>query len=204
MRSSLPLGAYQPGRSLLHRWPAGPKLIGLFVIGVTVVSLRGWWPPLVALGIAVIVAASARLPWRTVWSGLRPLLLLIAVLGAFQLWQQGWPTAVETVATLVTLIIGSIVLTATTPVDLLLDAIVKGISPIRPLGVNPEKVALAFSLMIRAIPEIFVLFTQTREAAKARGLERSPRAVLVPLAIRTVAHAHATGEALHARGLGDD
>ena len=44
----------------------------------------------------------------------------------------------------------------------------------------------------------------TRDAARARGLERNPRAYLTPLVIRVVAHARATGDALHARGIGDD
>ena len=39
-------------------------------------------------------------------------------------------------------------------------------------------------------------FGETRAAAKARGLERSPRALLVPFALRTVSHAQLTGEAL--------
>ena len=40
-------------------------------------------------------------------------------------------------------------------------------------------------------------------AARARGLERSPRALVVPIALRTVARAQTTGEALHARGILD-
>ena len=45
---------------------------------------------------------------------------------------------------------------------------------------------------------------ESRDAARARGLERSPRAVVVPAAVRMVGHARATGEALAARGLGED
>ena len=41
---------------------------------------------------------------------------------------------------------------------------------------------------------------ETRDAARARGLERNPRAVLIPAAVRMVAHARATGDALAARG----
>ena len=57
--------------------------------------------------------------------------------------------------------------------------------------------------MIRAVPTTLDLARQTRDAARARGLERDPRARLVPLVIRSVAHARATGEALDARGVGD-
>jgi biotin transport system permease protein len=58
--------------------------------------------------------------------------------------------------------------------------------------------------MLTALPAIFEIAHETREAAKARGLERSPRASLSPMAIRVVAHAYDTGAALHARGIGDD
>ena len=57
--------------------------------------------------------------------------------------------------------------------------------------------------MIRAVPLTLDLATETREAARARGLERDPRARLVPLVVRSVAHARATGEALDARGIAD-
>ena len=41
-------------------------------------------------------------------------------------------------------------------------------------------------------------------AARARGLDRNLRAYATPLVLRMVAHARHTGEALQARGLGDD
>ena len=204
MRGSLPLGTYRPGTTVWHRIPAGPKLGLVVLTSVVVVALRGPWPAVGALGVALLVSAWARVPVTAVWRGLRPLLVFVAVLGAFQWWQRGWPVAVEIVATTVALVVVATTFTATTPTDRMLDAIVRGLQPFRRFGVSPEKVALAFSLMITAIPAIFEIFRETREAAKARGLERSPRANLSPMAIRTVAHAYDTGAALHARGIGDD
>ena len=204
MRGSLPLGTYRPGTTVWHRIPAGPKLGLVVLTSIVVVALSGPWPPTAALVVALAVSAWARVPPGAVWRGLRPLLLVVAVLGAFQWWQRGWPVAVEIVATTVALVVVATTFTATTPTDRMLDAIVRGLQPFRRFGVSPEKVALAFSLMITAIPAIFEIFRETREAAKARGLERSPRANLSPLVIRTVAHAYDTGAALHARGIGDD
>ncbi len=85
-----------------------------------------------------------------------------------------------------------------------MDAVGRGLRPLRPLGVDPQAGALAFSLMLRAIPSTILLAEESRHAALARGLERSPRALLVPFVIRTVARARDTGDALHARGIGDD
>jgi biotin transport system permease protein len=44
---------------------------------------------------------------------------------------------------------------------------------------------------------------ESRDAARARGLDRDPRALVIPAAVRMVGHARATGDALAARGLGD-
>jgi len=204
MRRTFPLGVFHPGTSLLHRIPAGPKLGLLFAYGVVALVLRGPWTALGTLAFSLLLAAWARIPPRTLLRGLRPIVLIAVFIGAFQVWQRGWPAAVEVVATIVALVVAATVFTATTPIDEMLDAITRGLRPFRRLGVNPDKVALAFSLMLRAIPDVLALAHETRDAARARGLERNPRALLVPMALRTVAHAQATGDALTARGIGDD
>lgn len=203
MRRSLPLGSYRPGTTIWHRIEAGPKLGLVVLVSIVVVALRGPWPSAAALAVALGIAFWAQLPLSVVWRGLRPFVLVVAILGAFQWWQRGWPVAVEVVTTTIALVVVATTFTATTPTDRLLDAIVRGLGPFTRLGVRPEKVALAFSLMITAIPAIFEIAHETRDAAKARGLERSLRANLSPMAIRTVAHAYDTGAALQARGIGD-
>jgi biotin transport system permease protein len=184
--------------------PVGPKLTALLVTSIVVVVLRGPWPACVALVLALGIAAWAGVPARTIALGVRPLLMVLAILASFQWWQLGWPTAVEVVATTLALVIAATTFTATTPMDALLDTIVRGLGPFRRLGVDPDKVALAFSLMITSIPAVFTIFGDTRDAARARGLDRSPRATLSPMAIRVVAHAQAVGDALTARGIGDE
>lgn len=202
--TSLLLGSYRPGTSLPHRLGAGTKLAAVFVIGAIVMVVRG---PSSALGF--LVAAVLLVVWvgagmRTTLKALRGILVIALALGVWQVWQHGWARAIESVADLVALVLVATVLTVTTPIDEMLDAIVRGLRPFRRVGVNPEAVALAFSLMLRSVPLTIDLANQSRDAARARGLERSPRARLTPVAIRVVAHAQATGDALHARGIGDD
>ena len=197
------LGIYQPGDTWLHRRPAGVKVLGLLVASMIVMGVGG--PPTVAgeLVLALGVAASARMAWRPFLEMLRRLAVVIVLLAAYLLWQQGWGRAVESVGDLVTLVLLATVLTATTPVDEMLDTITGALRPLRRFGVDPDSVALAFSLMIRGIPTTIQLAEETRDAAVARGLEHDPRARLTPLVLRVVAHARATGDALHARGVHD-
>lgn len=201
---SLLLGTHRPGTTWLHRLPAGAKLLGLVLLGLVVVLVRGPVSAVVALGVAVGLGAYAGLTAREGLRTLRGLLLVAVLLGGFQVWNNGWARAVESVGDLLALVVLATVLTLTTPVDEVLDALVRALRPLRRLGVDPDRVALTISLALRAIPTTVAIAEETRDAALARGLERSPRARLVPLVVRVVSHARATGDALHARGVGDD
>lgn len=198
------LGLHQPGDTWLHRRPAGHKLVGFLVVGVVVVAVHGWWSALLFLAAALALVAWSRMGVRTLLVTLRRLLVVAVLLAAYSTWQQGWQHAVEVVGDLLALVLAATVLTVTTPIDEVLDAVTAGLRPLRRIGIDPERVGLTFALMIRAIPTTIDLADETRDAARARGLERDVRARLVPFVIRVVAHARDTGAALHARGIGDD
>lgn len=204
MSIASPLGAYIPGAGPLHRLRPGAKLLGLFVFATTVVVLRGTLPTAIALGVAILLAVLAGLRGRDFWRVLRGFALVAVPLFAFQAWQQGWERGFEVVGDLFALILAASAVTASTAVDDMLDTVAWALQPLRPLGVHPERVAFAFSLVIRAVPSILEIARETQAAARARGLERSARARLVPMVLRSVAQAQLTGEALTARGIGDE
>lgn len=196
------LGLHRPGDTLLHRAPAGVKLVGLVGASLVVMTVRGPWT-----GTGFLVGALGAVAWagagRQTLGSMRLLLLMAAVLAAYTSWQRGWERGVEVGSDLLALVLLATVVTLTTPLDVLLDAVTRGLGPLRRVGLDPDRVGLAVALMLRAVPTTIDLAHETRDAARARGLERDPRARLTPLVIRTVAHARATGEALHARGVGD-
>lgn len=197
------LGAHVPGRTWLHRLPAGAKLLGLLLVSIVVVVVRGPHVAVAGLAVAALVLLSTGAPLRATARGLRIVALMALLLGLFQLWYAGWPRAVEVVADLIALVLLATAVTVSTPVDAILDAVVRALRPLRRVGVDPEAVGLAISLMLRAIPHTMGIAEETRDAALSRGLERDPRARLVPFVLRVVAHARATGDALHARGIAD-
>ena len=198
-----PLGLYCAGATPVHRAPVGAKLAALTLLGVAVVVLRGPTSALALLAVAVAVACVARLPARATLAGLTPVLVGVAGLAAFQWWQQGPAVAIEVSADLLTLVVAAGVVTATTPADRMLDALERTARPLRHVGLRPEILALSVALMLRTVPALVQTAAEVRDAARARGLERDARALLVPTAVRTVARARTTGEALAARGLTD-
>lgn len=196
------LGAHRPAAGT-PRVPVGVRLVALAVLGVAVVVLRGPVSALVLLALVAGLAAAVRLPLRRTVRGLLPVLVTGVLAGAYQWWARGAGPAVEVVADLLTLVLAAAVVTATTPADRLLDALAAAARPLRRVGVPPDLVALAVTLVLRAVPEVARTVAEVRDAARARGLERDPRVWLTPAVLRVVGRARDLGEALAARGIAD-
>jgi biotin transport system permease protein len=204
MSSTVLVGVYQPGHSLLHRLPVGAKVLGLGALSLSIVLVRSMPASWCFLAMALALALVARVRLRTLARATRSILALAVFIAALQWWWYGRDKAIETLVDLVALALAAIVVSATTPVNAMLDALIRWISPLRRVGVAPERVALTFSLAVQSLPGTVALALETRDAARARGLGRHPRAYLTPFVVRVVARAHETGDALHARGIGDD
>ena len=194
---------YQPGTSLLHRSGAGRKLLGLFVFSSLLVAFQS--PAVVLVGCILVATlyAVAGFGVRTLAGQVWPLRWFVLFLVPFQLWTGGWRAVVVVVGTLVVAVVGAALITLTTRVTDLLDVITRLLEPARPIGVDPERVALLLALTIRAVPVIAATLQEARDARRARGLERSTRALVTPVVVRTIRHADRVGDALAARGIDD-
>lgn len=201
---SMTVGVYRPGRTLLHRLPVGVKLIGLAIGSIAIVLVRGPLSAVIFLALAVVLALVGRLELGVVARALRGVLIAAVIVAAFQWWLFSLDRAVESLLDLISLGLLALTLTVTTAVTAMLDAVVRWLTPLRRVGLDPERVALTIGLAVQSLPGTLALAVETRDAARARGLERSPRAYLTPFVIRVVARAHETGDALKARGIGDD
>lgn len=203
MSSPFLVGVHQPGHSWVHRCPAGTKLLLLATFSLAVVLTRSAPAAPVFLTVALLPAAVAGVRLGTLLRATRAVLVLALLASALQWWVDGPAKAAETLVDLVALALAAITVSATTPVNDVLDTVVRALGPFQRLGVDPERVALAFSLAVGALPGTVALALETRDAARARGLGRHPRAYLTPFVVRVVARAHEQGDALAARGLGD-
>lgn len=198
------LGLYRPGTSVLHRTPAGPKLLALVVLGATSVFLTAWWLVLAVLALVLVGYAVAGIGPRTIVQQVRPLLWLLLFTAAYHLWAATWQRAVVVTFTIVLLVLAAALVTLTTPTSRLIDAVVRVLGPFRRFGVDPDRVGLMLTLGIRCVPLVADLAAQVREAQLARGTGTSWKAFAVPLIVRALRDADAMGEALVARGVDDD
>ena len=197
------IGLYLPGGSVLHRAPAGAKLVALVLAGAASVLLDDVWQVVVALGVVTVGYGVAGIPLRTAVAQLRPLVWVAGVAAVFHVLVNGWERAVVVLGVIALLVLLAALVTLTTRTTDLVDALVTGCRPLRRVGVDPERVGLLLALGIRCVPVVVGLAEQVREAQRARGLGASPRAFVVPLIVRSLRHADALGEALVARGVED-
>jgi len=188
----------------LHRIDAGPKLLVLALVSV----LLGWtsrWPLLfaaftiiTALYVFTIPAFAARLKLY------RPLLPMLAIIAALQVYAAGWETALATVLRLVAMIALADLVTATTPMLAMMDALRPVFRPLSVVGLDEKRLSLAVALMLRFIPVIMSEWARREEAWRARTGRRPPLRLVGPFLGDVLRLADHVSEALVARGFEAD
>ncbi|MEV0946355.1 energy-coupling factor transporter transmembrane protein EcfT [Rhodococcus sp. NPDC049939] len=198
------LGLYHPGDTVVHRLPAGPKVVALVagIVGVTVLVREPWQLVPAALLVAGTYAI-ARIPIRAAAAQLRPVVWVLIVIGTFQVVFSGWVQATVVCGVLLLSIAAAALLSLTTRVTDMLDAITAAMRPLRRIGVDPDRVALVLAMTIRCIPLMSGIVQRVEDARKSRGLGFSLRALAVPVIVSTLMTADSMGEALAARGVDD-
>ena len=195
---------YVAGDSAIHRCPPGAKILALIVAGTLLFAL-----PRVELAVAALVVTGllyrlAGIPARFVLAQLRPLAWMLAVLVLVQLALDGWLAGLLVAARLAALVLLAGLVTLTTRSSDLIEALQRGLSWLKPLGVDPAKVGLAIALTLRFIPVLAAVTAEVREAQRARGLERSIVALTVPVVVRMLKMSDDIAAAIDARSYDPD
>lgn len=201
-------GLYVPGTTVVHRAPAGSKLLVLTAVGTLVFAV-----PTAAvaagalLAVLVVGVGLAQLPPDVLGRQARLLVWwLLALVIAHALVgdaQAGVTAAVRLLA----LVLAAAVVTSTTRVTELVAVVERVCWPLRLFGVRTGRIGLVVAMALRFIPVLADRAGRIREAMAARGGSvRGVRGVVtlaVPLLVSVLRMAHAVGEALDARGADD-
>lgn len=194
-------GTYLPGHSVIHRLPAGVKLLALAAVGITAAAVPR--PEVLAAAgvvtfaaflLAGLVGHLARQLARLAW-------LILAVAAGQLLFALPVPLVVANTARMTIVIVLASLVTVTTPASQVLAALERGLQPLRRFGVDPPRVALTLSLTLRTVPVLARQAAGIRDAQWARSGRYSVTAFVVPLLVAALRQADRLADALAARGL---
>ncbi|GAA2044396.1 energy-coupling factor transporter transmembrane protein EcfT [Yaniella flava] len=195
------LSLYYPTGSLLHRAPTWLKL-AILALG----SIALFWVPdtfwsALIVAIPLLGYLLARLPLRILGTDLFRMSWLLIFLLITQLIFNEPAVATTVMARLTTIILAAQLFTRTTKIQHLITTVEGLARPLKPLGVNPYKVALAVALMLSALGQIVGFIRQVRDAQRARGVKLAPWSWVVPVLVLSLKHADDVADALVVRGL---
>jgi biotin transport system permease protein len=200
------ISLYRDGMSVVHRAPAGAKLLALAALSLAVSLLpREPLPVALALlgGSALLVVglyAAAGLAGRVLLRQLWTTRWIVVLMVATQLLFLTPAAAAVNTSRVVVIVVLAGLLTLTTRSEDLLDALQRALRPLAGIGVDPRRVGLTLSLAIAMVPVVGAIAARVREAQRARGVRLGWRAV-VPMLVLALRHADDVADALTARGV---
>ena len=194
-------GLYVPGESPLHRLDVGVKLLVLMALGIGLILTKS----VLLLGLVVVVtgllfAFAAELGLMRLWQTTRPLLIWFVFIAVAQILVANAETAGLIILRLAVLVWAAALVTYTTRLSDMMECLIRISGWLSPLGVSPHRVAFMIALTIRLIPALSDVVQDVRDAQRARGIENSIIASVVPVLTRVFQQADAMSEALEARG----
>jgi biotin transport system permease protein len=185
--------------SWLHRWPAGIKLALLAVVSITVLPVSDWRWLFAGLIITALLMASLGPAGRSRLWGLRKLLPLVLGIGVFQAIVMTWEAGLVSVLRIMLMVAAADLVTATTPMQALMNAMLPLLKPFTWVGINSKRIALAVALAVRLIPLLFAQWDAQREAWSARSKRRAGLYLLSPFMTQTLRRTDHLAEALASR-----
>lgn len=191
---------YLPKHSWLHQLPAGVKLALLAgtATGLTLFAQLG----IVSIGLILIVLAYVSLGRAAVHTlkPLKPLFWLMLMLFFLQSYTLGWSLAALISLRMLCLVLLAQLVTLTTRLDDLLQALMPLLRPLNAVGVDPARISFTIALVIRFIPVLLAQYHALKQAWQARGGRKRPWVLLSPLLIQSLQLTEHVALAIAARG----
>jgi biotin transport system permease protein len=193
------IAGYCGQKGWLHRLPAGAKLacLGLGTLGLA--AMQDWRAlALCLVAVAGLALSLGRHGARRLLAS-RTLLPFLLLVGALQGWAKGWEAGAVTVLRLAAAVLLADLVTMTTTTAALTDALAPALAPLRHLGLEPRRLALAMALVLRFVPLLLTLWQARQEAWRARSHGRLPLRLVALLLADALRLADQVGLALEAR-----
>mgnify|MGYP003397078005 FL=1 len=190
---------YSEYRTWLHGFRAGFKLFGLVIAGIAIFIIQPLWAlaAVAALCAGVLVSLGpATQPARRLLVAVLVAALLVA---GFHVWMGTWQLGVASALRLFCASSLGVALTVTTRTGDVVAVLEWLLQPLRPLGVQPERLSLQLALMLRFTEHFFVQWKKLDEAHRLRTGRAGGLRLIAPLTVQMLQTARRVGEALFVR-----
>ncbi|MFT8358136.1 energy-coupling factor transporter transmembrane component T family protein [Bifidobacterium aquikefiri] len=200
------IAMYIPGRSLLHRCPAGWKLLALFATGAVLAypDLPVWITGLLATACVLLYCFSElglRICFRQLWTSR----WIITFTFVAQVWFKPMQETAVITLRITAIVLFAALITLTTPLSEIFANVVRMLHPFQRFGVDTDRIGVAVSLGISVIPIISASMKTVHEASQARGVHAGIllgiQAWAVPLMVLVLKQADELADSLDARGI---
>lgn len=207
------LTIYMSKRTWLHGQPAGRKLLALALASLGMVMVSS---PMLVIGALALVASmyfSLGSPGRVrLMESLQALVWLIGFIAGAQLLIAGIRDELShdllvsvgvSMAKLVALVLLAELVSITTPLQALMDAMLPLLRPLRAVGLSPKRLSLAIGLIIRLFSLQRRSWLQLRQSWAARSGLKPGLRIVAPSLRLGLQHADHMARALRARAASD-
>lgn len=194
MLRDITIGRYVSGSSPLHRLDPRTKIAGALVYSAAVLSCSSFISMAAAGAAAAVAAVISRIPLSYIIKGLKPLrwfILFTVIIDLFFvsgriIWQLGFlHITYEGIlaAALISLrfiffVLGTSLLTLTTPPIELTDGLARIMKPLKVIKIPADDIAMIISITLRFIPSFADEAERIMKAQKARGADFSSGSII--------------------------
>lgn len=181
--------------------PAGYKLAVLAVVGIITAPIHSL--AVYGVGITIVLALYFSLGLKAAMFGFRlmkPFWFILALVFIYHLVFGDPFEGAAITAKIAFLILLANFVTMTSKLSDMADAVLKFLTPLRRFGIPVDKIALSFALVLRFIPQFFILGMMLRDAWRMRSTKGASWRLLLPFTLNIIDDSERVAEALRARG----
>lgn len=191
MIKEVTIGQFFPGNSPIHKLDPRVKIIITLLYIVALFICKSFLPLIVLSSLAIISVIISKIPFKTVFNGLKMILFLVCFTAFLQifyndkgtvLWKpfdrfdfvitdSGIFSALFITIRVVALILAGSIMVNTTSPTMLTDAIERLLSPLKLIKVNVHSLAMMMTIALRFIPTLIEEIDIIMSAQKARGAQ---------------------------------